>query len=589
LEEAIVTNLFYTALWTRYSALPERWSTATGNIEGGLRWWGGRPEFIESTYHLYRATQDPWYLYVGEMVLEDIQRRCWTECGWAGLQDVRSGELTDRMESFFLGETAKYMFLLFTPDHPLNTMDAPFVFTTEGHPLIIPKRTETKRRARRSGPLTDADAAMIYSGAVCPVPAQPVPLSLSSTVARKDFFHAASLTKLHMIPLGLPSVEVPSDHPMKHPGGYSVNRDYYPWTLPQELVPPNGVCAKIEKRQTFDITFPVAPNFVMGPGSLQRVHNGIFINTLPGIRLGLVRDGPSDEPILDEQYRIYAVGNIALGRDEKVFISRDSLSNIVNPMDPNFSRIRDTIMLDLVLEMPATGEKAMVEKVPRDGVDPPEIMIPDTLHLGGSESLMRVALDSLLQHISSVLVNQTMSPGEITSSAPQVQRLTVPAITPTGVGSAPIPDVEDSSLDITSSLPWKSIYISDETCNEKIPHSIALTHQIIVMKRGGCSFSTKLANIPSFTPSSTSVQLVIVVSYPKHSDPGMSEDWLVRPLLDLPQLTPAGLARHHMIPMIMVGGGEETYEMFKKIKGVGMRRRYEIPSQGLPVSNLVVV
>ncbi|KAK5004794.1 hypothetical protein LTR28_008459, partial [Elasticomyces elasticus] len=49
LDEAIETHLLYTALWTRYSALPERWSTTTGQVESGLRWWGGRPEFIEST------------------------------------------------------------------------------------------------------------------------------------------------------------------------------------------------------------------------------------------------------------------------------------------------------------------------------------------------------------------------------------------------------------------------------------------------------------------------------------------------------------------------------------------------------------
>jgi hypothetical protein len=91
LEEAIGAHLLYTALWTRYSALPERWSTTTGNIEAGLNWWGGRPEFIESTWYLYRATQDPWYLRVGEMALRDIKRRCWTKCGWAGLQDVLSG------------------------------------------------------------------------------------------------------------------------------------------------------------------------------------------------------------------------------------------------------------------------------------------------------------------------------------------------------------------------------------------------------------------------------------------------------------------------------------------------------------------
>ena len=139
LDEAVELHLLHTALWNRFSALPERWSASSGNVESGLGWWGGRPEFVESTYHLYRATRDPFYLHVGEMVLRDIKRRCWTKCGWAGLQDVRTGEQSDRMESFFLGETAKYLFLLFDIDHPLNKLDAPFVFNTEGHPLILPR------------------------------------------------------------------------------------------------------------------------------------------------------------------------------------------------------------------------------------------------------------------------------------------------------------------------------------------------------------------------------------------------------------------------------------------------------------------
>ncbi|KAG5914797.1 hypothetical protein E4U53_004593, partial [Claviceps sorghi] len=134
-DEAIEANLVYTALWTRYAALPERWSVRENKVEPGIGWWPGRPEFIESTYHLYRATQDPWYLHVGEMVAGDIRRRCYAPCGWAGLQDVRTGEKQDRMESFFLGETTKYMYLLFDADHPLNKLDAAFVFTTEGHPV----------------------------------------------------------------------------------------------------------------------------------------------------------------------------------------------------------------------------------------------------------------------------------------------------------------------------------------------------------------------------------------------------------------------------------------------------------------------
>ena len=39
--------------------------------------------------------------------------------------------LQDRMESFFLSETLKYLYLLFSEDHPL--VRRPGVFTTEGH------------------------------------------------------------------------------------------------------------------------------------------------------------------------------------------------------------------------------------------------------------------------------------------------------------------------------------------------------------------------------------------------------------------------------------------------------------------------
>ena len=46
--------------------------------------------------------------------------------------DVTSGELEDSMESFFLSETSKYLYLL-----QANTTDLPdyYVFTTEGHLL----------------------------------------------------------------------------------------------------------------------------------------------------------------------------------------------------------------------------------------------------------------------------------------------------------------------------------------------------------------------------------------------------------------------------------------------------------------------
>ena len=40
----------------------------------------------------------------------------------------------DRMESFFLAETLKYLYLLFTPDHWISSGE--WVFNTEAHPLL---------------------------------------------------------------------------------------------------------------------------------------------------------------------------------------------------------------------------------------------------------------------------------------------------------------------------------------------------------------------------------------------------------------------------------------------------------------------
>jgi hypothetical protein len=360
-EEAIETNLLYTALWTRYAALPERWSVRDGQVEGGLGWWPGRPEFIESNYHLYRATRDPWYLHVGEMVLEDIKQRCWTECGWSGLQDVRTGEKSDRMESFFLGETAKYLYLLFDPDHPLNSLDAAYVFTTEGHPLLIPKEKSTP--ARRKSAVTKAiqPRVTVDTRDTCPVAPQPVPFSVSATAARRDLFHAASLIGLHMIP-NLRSIDSRDSNAENFVNGsaepkiYS-NHTYYPWTLPQSLLPSNGTCDLLPMKTTFSIEFPntdplPAPsgaNFIVfGVQGLVRINEGILVKSLSGIKLGMVYESPSpftaiDGPLM-ESWRVWNIQNMALGRDEQIFIPRDIIGDMT---DPYFTRVRDSIMLDI--------------------------------------------------------------------------------------------------------------------------------------------------------------------------------------------------------------------------------------------------
>ncbi|ORY80534.1 glycoside hydrolase, partial [Protomyces lactucae-debilis] len=137
LEQAVKLHFTYAALWKRYRAIPERYDYVNKAIS--LPFYPLRPEFVESTYLLYRATKDPYYLDLGRQILHDL-KALKTECGFAGLGDVTTGRLENRMESFMLSETLKYLFLLFDDRNPLhgNRMRDPWVLSTEGHMLSMP-------------------------------------------------------------------------------------------------------------------------------------------------------------------------------------------------------------------------------------------------------------------------------------------------------------------------------------------------------------------------------------------------------------------------------------------------------------------
>lgn len=599
-DEAAETHLLTTALWNRYSALPERWSTSSGAVEGGLAWWSGRPEFIESTYHLYRATLDPWYLHVGEMTLRDIKRRCWAKCGWAGIQDVRTGELSDRMESFFLGETAKYLFLLFDPGHPLNKLDAPFVFSTEGHPLILPKPKSREFSTPNRNP-TQPEPLYDPVIATCPLPPPSVPFSTSATAARKDLYHAANLARLHLMPtpetVESPIVEYSRDHPsisvsdIRSPSNYT----YFPWTLPLELVPHDGMCSKITAKTSFDITFPSSPNTVLGPGMLQRVLNGVLVNSMGGVRFGMIQDVPTvaGSELNREVYRVHAINNILLGKDERVFLAKDTASKVVSPLDPNFTRVRDPLMLDIVIDI-ADKEEAEVKQGGRHPEDNASSSWGQQFNLGdalgenaGETSAIMVAFNSILQQITGLI-------REASPESPQVPaRKYIAAIIPTGAGAAPLPDVDDSlGPDVSGSpqgsLLWNTIYVAGDNCKSRLPTDIPRHHQVIVVMRGGCSFTQKLQNIPIHLPSESSLQLVIVVSE-EEEDPNLPRGYLIRPWLETAQHSASGLPRHNPIPMVMVGGGKQTYDLFKGALGLGVKRRYTMQARGVPISNLIVI
>ncbi|XP_023328035.1 ER degradation-enhancing alpha-mannosidase-like protein 1 [Eurytemora carolleeae] len=99
-----------------------------------------RPELIESTYLLYQATKNPFYLHVGKDILDSLNNHTRAECGYATVHDVTDMSLEDRQESFFLSETVKYLYLLFDIDNPINRKSKNYVLTTNGHILPLLSR-----------------------------------------------------------------------------------------------------------------------------------------------------------------------------------------------------------------------------------------------------------------------------------------------------------------------------------------------------------------------------------------------------------------------------------------------------------------
>jgi hypothetical protein len=79
---------------------------------------------------------DPKYRQWGYEIFSSIRRVCRTEFAYAAVNDVRQpdgGGHRDSMESFFLAETLKYLYLLFSPRDKLDLEE--FVLNTEAHPF----------------------------------------------------------------------------------------------------------------------------------------------------------------------------------------------------------------------------------------------------------------------------------------------------------------------------------------------------------------------------------------------------------------------------------------------------------------------
>lgn len=105
----------------------------------GTSWNILRPETVESLMYLWRLTGNKTYQDWGWNIFQAFEKNSRIDSGYVGLKDVTTGAKDDMMQSFFLAETLKYLYLLFSPPSAISFDE--WVFNTEAHPLrIVPTR-----------------------------------------------------------------------------------------------------------------------------------------------------------------------------------------------------------------------------------------------------------------------------------------------------------------------------------------------------------------------------------------------------------------------------------------------------------------
>ncbi|KAF9155382.1 mannosyl-oligosaccharide alpha-1,2-mannosidase [Linnemannia schmuckeri] len=133
------------------------------NNRDGHNWL--RPETVESLFYMWRFTGDQKYREWGWKIFEAIEKYSKVQSGgYSSIHDIRRKDridFSDKMETFFLAETLKYLYLLFGPNDvfPLDK----YVFNTEAHPFPIfdPPKSLLERPVVKAEPEPENKASVL--------------------------------------------------------------------------------------------------------------------------------------------------------------------------------------------------------------------------------------------------------------------------------------------------------------------------------------------------------------------------------------------------------------------------------------------
>ncbi|KAG8727947.1 alpha mannosidase-like protein, partial [Ceratobasidium sp. 428] len=317
-----------------------------------------RPEFIESTYFLYRSTGDTFYLDVGERVLLDLIRRAKVDCGLSTLSNVQTGEHEDRMESFALSETLKYLYLLFDEDNKINSDHSNLVFTTEGHPISLPRNhlkpaTATSRSLRQK----EQNFCPVYRPTRNPpdlFPGESFGL-IRSIRSRPDAEYGRFITGLDL------SVVAPYDERW--------------WDV-------SGRCEVPQAEEySFDYILSIDGSVTeadknLGPSKVHRVEGGFMVRNITGIKARMTArmDG--------QGYDVTMLGHHRVLSGQRVFISDPALLEIPGFAKSDKKQSRK-LAVQLHLTNPATSEELdLFATTALFGADPEDDSGPAAFRVG---------------------------------------------------------------------------------------------------------------------------------------------------------------------------------------------------------------
>lgn len=120
-----------------------------------------RPEIVETYFYMWRYTHDNKYREWAWDFAQSLEKYCKVEAGYSGIRNVyQPWPKDDVQQSFFLAETLKYLYLIFSDDELLSLDD--WVFNTEAHPIPVLKQQHQQPQAQ---PLMHSQQMLAHSQA----------------------------------------------------------------------------------------------------------------------------------------------------------------------------------------------------------------------------------------------------------------------------------------------------------------------------------------------------------------------------------------------------------------------------------------